>query len=268
MPLRLPELPIPVRNDGEVELIRRAGHALAGIMEQCREACKAGTTTGEVDEVAARAMEDLGAESLFKWYPDYRPGKGFPACTCISVNEEVVHGIPGDRIIREGDLVSIDCGIRLDGWCADCAISVAVGHAPIERVRLQEMTRGVLAEAIRLIRPGKRWSEVARAMQAMAEEGEERYGIVKEYVGHGIGRKLHEAPKVPGFVSGDFMHEDFTLKTGMVLAIEPMLTLGSGATKVLKDGWTVVTADRSVAAHEEHTVAVRRNGAEILTKAG
>lgn len=265
MAIRSLDIPIPIRSAAQVDKLRLAGRLLASIMTKCRGACIIGATTADVDAVAAREIRRAGAESLFQWYPEYQPGTGFPACTCISVNDEVVHGIPGDRIIRDGDLLSIDCGLRLGGWCADCAVSIPIGTVAPEVSRLQATTKGILLEAIRLIRPGRRWSDIAHRMQQMAENESIRYGIVREYVGHGIGRKLHEAPKVPGFVSNDYLHEDFRLKAGMVLAIEPMLSLGTGATRVLRDGWTVVTADRSVAAHEEHTVVVTPNGAEILT---
>lgn len=255
---------ILLKTSAEIEAMRAAGRVVAEVLRECEAACRPGVTTRELDDLAFETFTHYGAIGLFKGYPDYLPEGGYPRHTCISINEEIVHGIPGDRIVREGDLVTMDCGVRLEGWCADSARTFLIGRVPPEGRRLVETTRALLEAAIERIRPGRRWSEVARVMQDMAEKGD--YGIVREYVGHGIGRSMHEAPKVPNFVSRQFLHEDFSLQPGMVLAIEPMLTLGCGQTMVLRDGWTVVTRDRTPAAHEEHTVAVTRSGADVLTR--
>ncbi|MFW5652504.1 MAG: type I methionyl aminopeptidase, partial [Planctomycetota bacterium] len=215
--------------------------------------------------LAASLIAEAGGEPLFKWYPSYVPGEGFPAVTCISVNEEIVHGIPGDRVLEPGDAVSIDCGVRLKGWCADSAITISVpgGDRPAVR-ELLDTTDELLRVAIDLMEPGRPWSKIARVMEQMAEDG--GYGIIREYVGHGIGRQMHESPKVPNFVPADMKSQDFVLRPGLVLAVEPMLALGTGDTRALDDGWTVVTRDGLPAAHAEHTVAVSDDGAVVLTQ--
>lgn len=248
----------------EIDCMRRAGSVVAAVLDRCAQACRPGITTRELDDLAWKTFTALGATGLFFGYPDYQPGMGYPRHTCISVNEEIVHGIPGDRIVRNGDVVSIDCGVRLDGWCADSARTILVGEADAEARRLVETTRRCLDEAIAAIRPGRSWSEIGRMMEQIAIR--ERLGIIREYVGHGIGRSMHEPPKVPNYAITPGGREDFLLRPGMVIAVEPMLTLGKGRTLTLRDGWTVVTKDRRRAAHEEHTVAVTAGGAEVLTR--
>lgn len=248
--------------------MRMAGRVVQQALAAASRACVIGATTAQVDAAAAAAIEASGGESLFLNYPTYTAGEGFPACTCISVNETIVHGIPGSRRIADGDLVSVDCGVRLEGWCADAAITVPVGRVDVTWMRMLETANAILDEAIAMVRPGRRWSDIATRMERMAADA--GYGIVREYVGHGIGRRLHEPPQAPGFVTPSFLREqDFTLRPGMVIAIEPMLTLSGGRDGAdsieLGDGWTVVTADGSPAVHVEHTVAVVRGGAEVLT---
>ena len=243
--------------------MRRAARLVYNTLQQCREACRPGAMTRELDDAAERMLEGSGAVPLFKNYPTYRPGEGFPAVTCISVNEEVVHGIPGDRVLEEGDVVSVDFGCRIDGWCGDSARTFMVGQVSPERRRLCEVTKHVLQIALENVRPGRRWSQVARLMQNYAEKA--GMGIVKEFVGHGIGAKMHEDPKIPNFVSRELLRNDIELKAGLVLAIEPMCCLGEGAVKVLDDEWTVATQDGKAAAHYEHTVAITDDGCEVLT---
>jgi methionyl aminopeptidase len=205
-----------------------------------------------------------GGQGLFKWYPTYEPGKGFPGNTCISVNDEVVHGIPGNRVLKDGDIVSVDCGIRLGGYCGDSAITIAIGSQPPEVEKLLQITRETLAVAVREIRPGRRWSDVAAKMQEHVEKN--GMSCVREFVGHGIGQRMHEDPKVPNFVSDEFRKRgDFYLQPGMTLAVEPMVILGKPDVVVLDDGWTVVTKDNTPAAHEEHTIAVTPTGSDVLT---
>jgi methionyl aminopeptidase len=210
---------------------------------------------------------------------DVDAGLPFPAVACVSVDDEVIHGIPGDRRLEGGEIVSIDCGARLDGWCADAAISVPVGAVAADRLELLEATRTVLDTAVDLIRPGRRWSEIARILQELALDA--GYGVLDDFTGHGIGRDLHEFPAVPSHLTrGLAGRGDFTLRRGMVLAIEPILVLvgsvsgaavrGDGTAcgvpvETAADGWTVRTVDAAVAAHFEHTVAVGRSGATILT---
>lgn len=255
---------IILKSGDEIECMRRAGRVVAAVLDRCERACRPGVTTRELDDLAHQTFTSLGATGLFYGYPDYQPGMGYPRHTCISVNEEIVHGIPGDRIVRNGDIVSIDCGVRLDGWCADSARTVLVGEVKPEERRLVESTRRCLDEAIAAIRPGRAWSDIGRMMEQIAVR--ERLGIIREYVGHGIGRAMHEPPKVPNYAITAGGREDFLLRPGMVIAVEPMLTLGRGRTLTLKDGWTVVTRDRRPAAHEEHTVAVTAWGADVLTR--
>jgi methionyl aminopeptidase len=248
----------------ELQKMRAAGRIVFQTLQRCREAIRPGITTEQIDRLAYETFTSFGAEGLFKNYPTYEPGKGFPGNTCISVNEEVVHGIPGPRMLKEGDLVSVDCGIKLDGWCGDSAITVAVGEVDPQVQKLIRVSEETLALAISLIRPHLRWSDVAGKMQELVETN--GFSCVREFVGHGIGRRLHEEPKVPNFVPRDFERfEDFYLKPGLTLAVEPMVILGKHEVVVLDDGWTVVTKDNSPAAHVEHTIVVTTSGCEILT---
>jgi len=256
---------ISLKNAQEIEQMRVAGRIVYEALQACREACRPGATTAQVNAAAERVLAShAGAEPLFKNYPASHAGADpFPAVTCISVNEQVVHGIPGDRVIEEGDLVSVDCGVRMDGWCGDSAVTIAVGRTSAERCRLVEVTEHVLAIAIENIRPGRLWSQVARLMQNYAERA--GLGVIRDFVGHGIGRNMHEEPKVPNFVSRELLRRDVELRPGMVLAVEPMCTLGGDRVRVLDDHWTVVTEDGRCAAHCEHTLAVTETGCRVLT---
>ncbi|MEY3026614.1 MAG: hypothetical protein RLZZ238_1511 [Planctomycetota bacterium] len=263
--------------------MRRAGSVLASALDAAREHCVSGCTTCELDQIVRKAIEEQGGSPLFLGYGE-RYGSGgqarppFPAATCISINEELVHGVPGARVIRDGDLVSIDAGVRLDGWCADSAITVCVGDVAPERRALVECAEDMLAHAVSAIRPGLRWSTVARGMEAIACAA--NASIAVDFVGHGIGRELHEAPQVPNSVYASFLAQgDFTLRPGMVLAVEPMVVLeqpkrnGIGElvnpeVSLAADGWTVVLASGAPSCHVEHTVAVTRDGAEVLTCRG
>lgn len=247
----------------EIEKMRVAGRIVRKVHERVIEICKPGITTREIDEQAQRVIDESGADGLFKNYPTYRPGEGFPGTLCISVNEEVVHGIAGDRQINDGDVVGIDCGVRVDGWCGDAANTILVGDVKDDVRRMCEATQRCLEIAIENVRPGRKWSQVARMMQKYAET--RGYGVVREFVGHGIGQNMHEEPKVPNYVSRDTLRDDIDLREGVVLAIEPMLNLGTRQVKTLSDGWTVVTKDGKASAHYEHTVAVTRDGADVLT---
>lgn len=254
---------ISYKTPDEIDLMRRAGRLVHQGLQRCREACRPGATTAQVNAAAEQLLEEHGATGLFKWYPTYRPNEGFPAATCISVNEQVVHGIPGDRVIADGDIVSVDFGVKLNGWCGDSATTILVGRVDKEIERLCRVTDHVLRIAIENMKPGVKWSRVAQRMEGYARQA--KLGIVKEFVGHGIGRTLHEEPKVPNFVSRDLLRRDFELVPGMVLAVEPMCCLGGDGVRVERDQWTVVTTDGRPAAHYEHTVAVTEDGCEILT---
>ena len=254
---------ITLKSREQIERMRAAGRIVHRVLERCRELCKPGVTTAEIDEAALKLITDVGARGLFKNYPTYKPGEGFPSNLCISVNEVVVHGIANGRVIQDGDIVSIDCGVELDGWCGDAATTILVGNVAPEVRTLCEDTQHVLELAMDNIRPGRRWSQVARLMQNYAEK--KGYGVVRDFVGHGIGRTMHEDPKVPNFVNRDLLKNDIVLREGMVLAVEPMCNMGKKDVKTLADKWTVVTIDGKPSAHYEHTIAVTDNGAEPLT---
>lgn len=254
---------IRYKSPDEIEQMRQAGRWVHEALERCRNACRVGATTADVDAAAETVLAETGGMGLFKNYPTYRPGEGFPACTCISVNEQVVHGIPGSREIRDGDIVSVDFGIRIDGWCGDSATTILVGDVPEPVRRLCQTTQHVLAIALDNMRPGARWSQVARRMEGYARAA--KFGIVREFVGHGIGQTLHEEPKVPNFVSRELLNNDIELRPGLVIAVEPMCCLGSDNVRILDDRWTVVTADGKPAAHYEHTIAVTESGCQVLT---
>lgn len=254
---------IRLKSKDEIEKMRAAGRVVRRVHEMCREMCKPGVTTREIDEAAEKKISDEGAIGLFKNYPTYKAGEGFPANLCISVNEVVVHGIANDVPIKDGDIVGIDCGVSLDGWCGDAATTILVGDVDKDVRAMCEATEHCLQIAIDQIRPGRRWSQIARLMQNYAES--KGYGVVRDFVGHGIGQKMHEEPKVPNFVSRELLRDDIMLREGVVLAIEPMCNLGTKDVKTLDDGWTVVTLDGKAAAHYEHTVAVTATGSDVLT---
>ena len=246
---------IELKSAREITLMRTAGHVLADVVDRLREFVKPGMSTLEIDEDVEAFITSRGARPAFKGY------RGFPATVCISINEEVVHGIPSaHRRIEEGDIVGLDLGCIVEGYYADCAITLAIGDVPPKVQQLLDVTRESLDLAIQECRPGRRLSDVSHAVQ----EHVERHGlsVVRAFVGHGIGRALHEDPQVPNF--GD-PGRGPQLRPGMVLAIEPMVTMGSWEVKVLDDGWTAVTRDGSLAAHFEHTIAVTEVGPEVLT---
>jgi len=255
---------ISLKSRREIELMRLAGRAVYRALARAREVARAGMTTLELDRIVYDTYTSAGGQGLFQWYPTYEPGKGFPGNTCISVNEEVVHGIPGPRVLKDGDVVSVDCGIRLGGYCGDSATTIAIGTIAPEHQRLLEVTQETLNLAIREIRPGRKWSDIARKMQEYVES--KGMACVREFVGHGIGTRMHEDPKVPNFVSDDFKKRgDFYLQAGMTIAVEPMVILGQSEVVVLDDHWTVVSKDNTPAAHYEHTIAVTATGADVLT---
>ena len=255
---------ITLKSRRELELMRMAGRVVHRALARAHEMARAGMTTLELDRIVYDTYTSAGGQGLFKWYPTYEPGKGFPGNTCISVNDEVVHGIPGGRVLKDGDVVSVDCGIRLGGYCGDSATTIAIGNIAPESQRLLRITQETLELAIREIRPGRKWSDVARKMQEHVESN--GMSCVREFVGHGIGTSMHEDPKVPNFVSDDFKKRgDFYLQAGMTIAVEPMVVLGNYEVAVLDDHWTVVTKDNTPAAHFEHTIAVTATGADVLT---
>jgi methionyl aminopeptidase len=238
----------------QIALMRKAGRVVAEMHEVCTRAAKPGATTADLDAAAREVLDRRGARSNFLNY------HGFPAVACISPNEVIVHGIPDDRILEEGDIVSVDCGAIIEGWHGDAAITIPVGTIDDESRRLIDATRASLEAGIARVVAGNRLGDIGAAVESEASAA--GFSIVREYVGHGIGTAMHEDPEVPNYGTPG---RGMRLRTGMVLAIEPMLNAGKRSTRLLDDGWTVVTADGSRSAHFEHTVALTDNGPEILT---
>lgn len=254
---------ITLRSPREIGCMRKAGLIVWEAHQIAARLVRPGVTTGEIDAAIEAFFVAKGAVPLFKGVPGKVP---FPAVTCISVNEEVVHGIPGPRVLRPGDVVSIDTGCRLDGWCGDAAITHGVGEISAENQRLLDVTRGTLDLAIELMAVKQRWSEVAREMEAFVKDA--GFFVVENFVGHGIGRQMHEEPQVPNFVSAQLRRGgDFELRPGLVLAVEPMVNVGTKKVKGLSDHWTQVAVDGRASAHFEHTIAMTKNGPVPLTAA-
>ena len=250
-----PTLGPTVKSSRELDLMRDAGRIVALTLQLMREVLEPGMTTKELDAIAEKNIRGLGAIPAFKGY------RGFPATLCLSLNDQIVHGIPGDLITKAGDILSIDCGAIVDGLYGDAAITVPVGDVPIATTRLLQVTEASLMAGIDQVREGNRIGDISASIQAYIES-QGNYGIVREYVGHGIGRALHEDPQVPNYGPPG---RGPVLRQGMALAIEPMVNLGTEDTRVLNDGWTVVTTDGSLSVHFEHTVAVTPEGPKILT---
>jgi len=254
---------IKLKSPDDIERMRRAGRVVRRVLDSVGRLVAPGVTTQELDAEAERLCLAADAVCLFKGVPG-RGGAGpFPGNACISVNEEVVHGIPSGRKVAGGDIVSVDFGVRLDGWCGDAAETFIVGPVAPDVRRLVDVTRNALTIAIEMCRPAERWSTIAATMQDYVEG--EGFSVVREFVGHGIGTEMHEDPKVPNFVSRELRRRDIVLAEGMVLAIEPMVNMGSSKVSGLADGWTVVTGDGRPSAHFEHSVAITAAGATVLT---
>lgn len=246
---------IEIKSASELQAMRAAGLVVAQVLDLVRRATRPGVTTGELNEMAHDFMTQSGATPSFLGY------HGFPAVICTSVNDEVVHGIPGARRLVEGDLLSVDCGVMIDGWHGDAAVTVAVGEVSPQASELSEVTEAALWAGLARALPGGRLSDISHAVErAIRAQG--NFGIVEEYVGHGIGSQMHMYPPVPNYGAPG---RGPALEAGMALAVEPMVTLGSQEVGVLSDGWTVITADHRWAAHWEHTVAVTDEGAWVLT---
>jgi methionyl aminopeptidase len=247
---------IVLKSPREIALMRRGGEILADVMEFLRGFVKAGMTTWEIDAEVEAFIRERDATPAFKGY------RGFPATVCISIDDEIVHGIPSPhRRVKEGDIVGLDLGCIVEGYYADCAFTLAIGDVPPKTRKLLDVTRESLELAIEQCRPGRRLGDVSHAVQRHVEAN--GFAVVRAFVGHGIGRALHEDPQVPNF--GD-PGRGPQLRPGMVLAIEPMVTMGSWEVRILDDGWTAVTKDGSLAAHFEHTIAVTEDGPDVLTR--
>jgi methionyl aminopeptidase len=246
---------ITLKSDREIEMMRVAGRTTAQILDTMCHMAVPGVSTWELDHYAETRCKELGVTPAFKGY------HGFPACVCISVNDEVVHGIPSKkRILKEGDIVGLDFGVIQDGWVGDTARTVAVGKVAPQAEKLLKATQECLMRGIAQAKPGNRVFDIGHAVQNYVEGL--GFSVVREFVGHGIGRALHEDPQVPNYGPKG---KGMVLKAGMVIAIEPMINAGRPDVRVLQDGWTAVTTDRSLSAHFEHTVAITENGPRILT---
>ncbi len=249
------------KSRAEIEKMRRAGQVVADVHKELLDLVRPGMTTRQIDAIAEARIRKAGAIPTFK---GYAVGDAvFPATLCLSINEEIVHGIPSDRVVEEGDVLSVDCGATLDGYVGDSAVTIAVGRVSKEHEDLMARTRMSLYAGIAASAPGNRVGDVGHAVESYLEPF--GYGIVEDFCGHGVGRNLHEEPQIPNYgIPGTGRR----LKAGWCIAIEPMVNLGTHRTRTLSDGWTVITADRSVSAHFEHSIAITDDGPIILTSRG
>ena len=252
---------IEIKSEKEIATMRQAGRIVAEVLKILAEQIKPGMKTKEMDAIAARELKKMGAESSFKGY------HGYPATICVSINDQIVHGIPGDRFLQEGDIVSLDFGAIYQGYHGDAAVTLPVGEITQQARRLIDTTRDTLKVGIAAARSGAKLGDVSSAIQNYAES--RGYSLVREYTGHGIGRKMHEDPQIPNTTHAPYGLQAGTgpvLKKGMTLALEPMLNVGGWQTRVAEDQWTVLTADGSLSAHFEHTIAIDDNEPEVLTR--
>jgi methionyl aminopeptidase len=250
---------IALKSPREIEIMRRANVIVAEVLAELKQKAAPGVTTLELDELAEERTLKKKAIPAFKGYSV--AGRVFPRCLCVSINEEIVHGIPSNRALREGDIVGLDYGVIYDGFYGDSAVTVGVGKVTEEAQRLMEVTERSLYTGIEQLHVGKRLGDLGAAVQRVVESA--GYSVVRAFVGHGIGKRLHEEPPVPNFGEPD---RGIRLKEGMVLAIEPMVNVGGYEVEIKEDGWTAVTKDRSLAAHFEHSVAITKNGPYVLSR--
>ncbi len=256
---------IHLKSEREIKKMRQAGLVVWKAHEIAKKLVAPGVSTGQINAEIEAYFNKVGAVPLFKDYPHHQQGKPcFPAVTCMSLNEEVVHGIPNQRELRAGDILSLDTGVRIGGWCGDAAVTYAVGEIAPEVARLVRVTEETFFLAFELMRTKSKWSQIARAMAEYVKD--HGYSTVECFVGHGIGKKMHEDPQVPNFVSRSLRSSgDFPIEPGLVIAVEPMVNLGTKRVKMLRDHWTQVTADGKPSAHYEHTIAVTDDGPTLLT---
>jgi methionyl aminopeptidase len=248
------------KSRAEIERMRRAGRIVAEVLALVESELKPGVSTAHLDRLAEAHIRAAGATPSFKGYPGINPRRPFPASVCISIDDEIVHGIPGERVIRDGQVVSIDAGAIVEGWHGDAARTFFVGEPPAKVRELIDVTRAAMLAGIAAAVPGNHIDDISGAVEDVARP--HGYGIIRQFVGHGIGTSMHEEPQVPNYRTG---RRGRKLEPGLCLAIEPMFTLGRYEARVQPDDWTVVTADGSLAAHFEHSIAVTENGPEILT---
>ncbi|MFU8796807.1 MAG: type I methionyl aminopeptidase [Dehalococcoidia bacterium] len=244
---------VVIKSDDEIATMRKCGRILSGIFDRLRMEISPGIKTGQLDRIVAEESDKRGV------VPSFRNYRGFPANLCVSVNDEIVHGIPGERVLEEGDIVSLDVGVRLNGFHTDSAVTVGVGRISKDAEELITVTEGSLQEGVSRVADGASIDDISAAIQCYVEA--RGFSVVREYTGHGVGRDLHEDPEIPNFPTG----RQLLLRRGMTLAIEPMVNAGDWHTRVAANHWTVLTADGSLSAHFEHTVAVGNDGVEILT---
>jgi methionyl aminopeptidase len=255
---------IKLKSPREIALMREAGRVVAKALDQVKRMAVPGVSTSEMDEAVAEIFKAHDALPLFKGYPNSTKGKpAFPAYITASVNEAVVHGIPNRRPLKDGDVVGIDTGCKVNGWCGDAAVTLAIGQVRPEIQKLLDVTSQTLELSIRAMARCSTWSEVASLMEKYVKS--QGMYVVEKFVGHGIGQEMHEDPQVPNFVSKALRKNDIRLEPGIVLAIEPMVALGTKNVDTLGDHWTVVTKDRRASAHFEHTVAMTPEGPRVLT---
>jgi len=245
---------IPIKSEEDLKMLKKSGKILARIMHRLKKSIRPGISTIEIERLAEKLMQGENVISAFKGY------HGFPANICTSVNEEVVHGIPNQKMLREGDIISLDVGINYQGYISDIAITLPVGRINSKLQKLIRVTRNALAQGIKQARINNHLSDISYAIQTYVEK--QGFQVVRQFVGHGVGYALHEAPEIPNFGQP---HQGEVLKKGMVLAIEPMVNTGTWECKILDNGWTAVTRDGLPSAHFEHTVAITEAGPEILT---
>jgi len=259
----LPYSMIPIKTPAEIRIMREGGRKLAQVMEKLKEAVQPGLTTQELDKLAQELILSLGAKPAFKGYqtPGAKSGQPFPATLCTSINEEIVHCLPSERILREGDILNLDCGILYQGFYTDMAVTVGVGKISPEAHRLIRVTKKALKRAIGRMKPGKHLGDVSQAIQNYVES--QGFNVVRDLCGHGIGRQLHQEPDILNFGQ---RHKGPELKEGMVFALEPMVVMGHWQIKQSSDSFGYQTADNSLSAHFEHTVAVGKKGGRVLTK--
>ena len=248
------------KSRAEIARMRQAGRIVAEVLALVEDALKPGVTTGHLDQIAEEHIRKAGATPSFKGYPGINPRRPFPASLCISIDDEIVHGVPGERTIRDGQVVSIDAGAIVDGWHGDAARTFFVGEPPAPVAKLIDTTRQAMEAGIAAAITGRHIEDISAAVEDVARPG--GYGIIRQFVGHGIGTDMHEEPQVPNYRTG---RKGRKLEPGLCLAIEPMLTLGDYRAHILDDDWTVATVDGSLAAHFENTIAVTEEGPVVLT---
>ncbi|GJQ57509.1 MAG: type I methionyl aminopeptidase [Candidatus Scalindua sp. AMX11] len=249
---------INCKSEREIELMRKAGRIVSEALCMAEDLAKSRVTTDTLNTELEKFVIQKGGKPVFKGY------RGYPKSICTSINEEIVHGIPSQRILNDGDILSVDIGVEYSNYVADAAITIPIGEISQEMQNLLDVCHESLLKAIGVLRSKVKLSAVSRAIQTYVEA--KGFSVVRDYTGHGIGRQMHEEPQIPNFVNNELLKNDKTLLKGMALAIEPMICVGGYATEVLKNNWTVVTKDRKFSAHYEHTVVITDDGADILTK--